>query len=273
MEIAITIVVAYFVAGIVCCYRGPMARKRKQEAFGIGKNVHPYRLLAFRAVLFLGIVLLWPVFLLDDSREMKAVGRRLELHAQRRPFRGLTFEQMAGVGVLFCRDCRRAQEVHSGTHGAGWFSKGFQCRTCGKFSSRTWKSQESPLSVHEADICNMRLQLENVPVQFRAAWIYDKQKAIRTIEAHMSVVPKGKWMSHYVTDMAKYQEMLKRVPAEELECVNALRDQMNTNDKFGRAGYEAALFCECGGELDSKAVLFCPGCRSANLSYNMTYIT
>lgn len=35
----------------------------------------------------------------------------------------------------------------------------------------------------------------------------------------------------------------------------------------------AALVCECGGELSRDHVLFCPDCKSTNLSYSMEYIT
>jgi Zn finger protein HypA/HybF involved in hydrogenase expression len=35
----------------------------------------------------------------------------------------------------------------------------------------------------------------------------------------------------------------------------------------------AALVCECGGKLERDQVLFCPDCKSTNLSYSMEYIT
>ena len=35
----------------------------------------------------------------------------------------------------------------------------------------------------------------------------------------------------------------------------------------------AELVCECGGKLEREQVLFCPDCKSTNLSYSMEYIT
>ena len=35
----------------------------------------------------------------------------------------------------------------------------------------------------------------------------------------------------------------------------------------------ATMVCECGGELSRDHVLFCPDCKSTNLSYSMEYIT
>ena len=37
--------------------------------------------------------------------------------------------------------------------------------------------------------------------------------------------------------------------------------------------YEQSLVCECGGSLERSKVLFCPDCKSKNLSYQMKYIT
>jgi len=42
----------------------------------------------------------------------------------------------------------------------------------------------------------------------------------------------------------------------------------------GRADeYEESLECECGGALKRDKVIFCPSCKSKNLSYQMQYIT
>ena len=42
----------------------------------------------------------------------------------------------------------------------------------------------------------------------------------------------------------------------------------------GRANqYERSLVCNCGGLLDRDKLLFCPCCKSKNLSYFMQYIT
>lgn len=43
------------------------------------------------------------------------------------------------------------------------------------------------------------------------------------------------------------------------------------NDKQEARGAE--LVCDCGAELSRDQVLFCPDCKSTNLSYSMEYIT
>jgi len=39
------------------------------------------------------------------------------------------------------------------------------------------------------------------------------------------------------------------------------------------AEYKSSLICECGGKFEREKVLFCPECRSKNLSYDMEFIT
>ena len=37
--------------------------------------------------------------------------------------------------------------------------------------------------------------------------------------------------------------------------------------------YKSRFICECGGKLEREKVLFCPKCKSKNLSYEMEFIT
>ena len=37
--------------------------------------------------------------------------------------------------------------------------------------------------------------------------------------------------------------------------------------------YEESLVCKCGGGLDREKIIFCPGCKSKNLSYQTLYMT
>ena len=39
------------------------------------------------------------------------------------------------------------------------------------------------------------------------------------------------------------------------------------------SAYEASLICECGGKLNREQILFCPDCKSKDMSYSMEYIT
>ena len=67
--------------GIAMALRGPMAKKRKGEAFSTalmvaasGQAAPREELFAFRVAMFLGIILLWSVFWLDNQR---TVGKRI----------------------------------------------------------------------------------------------------------------------------------------------------------------------------------------------------
>ena len=66
----ITLLVYLAIGGVMCIY-GPLAKKRKAEVFGtsitlaISGRAAPGRLMAFRALILLGIVLVWPIFLVD----------------------------------------------------------------------------------------------------------------------------------------------------------------------------------------------------------------
>ena len=279
-DIALVLVAIYIATGVECCYRGPMARKREKAAFGAGlmaavarKNARPIQLFAFRALLFLGIVFLWPVFLIDDRREMKAVRRRIKEHEQRRPHVGLTFKGMAGVGVLSCGDCHLTQEVHTATHGDRVYSKGYQCQTCGKFASRTLRFERTVLSAPDSEICSMRSPLNKIPAQYRLAWISAKRTEIYMIEIAIRSAKGDAFRVGLERELGKCREMLAVVPAEELELVKDISARGNAIDKAATAEYEASLFCECSGPLDNEAILFCPGCKSTNLQYEMTYIT
>ena len=72
-------VMVYVAAGTAMALRGPLAKKRKGEAFSTalmaaasGQAAPRKKLLVFRAAMFVGIVFLWPVFLIDDRRVQKA---------------------------------------------------------------------------------------------------------------------------------------------------------------------------------------------------------
>ena len=279
-DVALVLVAIYLAIGVECCYRGPMARKRVKAAFGIGmmaavarKKARRVQLFAFRALLFLGIVFLWPVFLIDDRREMKAVRRRIEEHQRLHPYLGQTFQRMSGAGVLSCRDCKYSQKIESSSHGIGWYSYGFQCRTCGKFDTRTKRLTKSSFPEPNADIYNVRGPLEDLPPKYRPYAIQHLRGRMSHLKAHMNAVPRERWMGSWEGELAAFQEKLSRVPAEELERIKAIEAPAIVAQKAADAEYEASLVCECGGPLDREAILFCPGCRSKNLSYDMTYIT
>lgn len=79
LEASFAAVTTYIAVGIAMALRGPVARKRKGEAFSTalmaaasGQAAPRKKLFLFRALMFVGIVLFWPVFWLDDRRVQKA---------------------------------------------------------------------------------------------------------------------------------------------------------------------------------------------------------
>jgi hypothetical protein len=91
-------------------------------------------------------------------------------------------------------------------------------------------------------------------------------KLIDLCERQMKTTPKKNWLPDWETTVADCRERLRDVPPEELLAIKKIRDDSN-------AAYQATLFCECGGSLDREKALFCPSCKSTNLSYSMKYIT
>jgi hypothetical protein len=48
---------------------------------------------------------------------------------------------------------------------------------------------------------------------------------------------------------------------------------VNASGRGQARQYERSLVCDCGGPMDREEVLFCPGCKSQNLSYDLREIT
>jgi hypothetical protein len=82
----------------------------------------------------------------------------------------------------------------------------------------------------------------------------------------MKEYKKKDWLPTWESTVAECKEELSKVPAEELTAIKKRREDFE-------AAYQATLICECGGHLDREIALFCPDCKSMNLSYDMMYIT
>ena len=58
------------------------------------------------------------------------------------------------------------------------------------------------------------------------------------------------------------------------QCQSCGKIATLTGGGRGKANqYKESLICNCGGKLDRDKVIFCPQCRSKNLSYFMEFIT
>ena len=84
LEIAAAVLSIYLAIGIAMCFRGPLARKPRNEMFTLtmtialsGKKPPAIKLFAFRALMYLGIVLFWAVFLFDEWRTARSQLRKL----------------------------------------------------------------------------------------------------------------------------------------------------------------------------------------------------
>jgi hypothetical protein len=103
-----------------------------------GREAPPeWKVMAFRVLLVLAVVLLWPILLVswlqDRSRE-----RKEQRAWEARVTQGLEYDRMGGVGEIWCQDCGFRQEITSFTHGYSdggerCCTTGYQCLECGKF--------------------------------------------------------------------------------------------------------------------------------------------
>ena len=259
LEFAIFIAFGYLTVGIVMCYFGPLAKKRRTEVFSTSmalalskKSASRAKLLAFRASLLIGITLLWPVLWFDDYRTNK----KLEADQDRTIHEmgdssetGLTFSRMGGVGTLSCDDCKWTQKIDSFSHGLNGWSSDFQCQACGKFAGRHY---EEPTFGSDAEY-----NLQNIE---------HAQTILRLCEEGMQNTPKDKWLDSWESGLAESRAELNQVPEEIRVRAKTLRDDAN-------AAFNTSLICDCGGVLDRDKVLFCPQCRCKKLSFQMLYIT
>ena len=85
-------------------------------------------------------------------------------------------------------------------------------------------------------------------------------------ESQMEKTARKNWLATWEPTVAECKKELSLVEEKEIEDVkNKRRESENA--------YKASLFCECGGGLDRDNVLFCPSCKSLDLTYSMEYIT
>ena len=146
----LTIVVGYLLIGCLVVLVGPGRReiaKHVAQARGTSvtralleqPEVPEWKLVVFRVLLTIVVVLLWPLFLwsaLQEKRKSDAWEREYEA----RLAQGLEFSRMGGAGVISCQDCGFRQEITSFMHGAtsgpdACCDEGLQCLSCGKFVS------------------------------------------------------------------------------------------------------------------------------------------
>ena len=174
---------------------------------------------------------------------------------------GLRFQSMGGFGTVTCADCNYAEGITSFTHGIRNSRTGYQCQSCGKFAAI-----DETYPFPDYNVFEYPDTLKDVPHEFRPDVIANIQSRIRSIENQMLKTPKDKWSSSWLKDIARYQNGLSDVPAEELTQIESTLNSV-------RASFEASLVCECGGVRSREQILFCPVCKSKAVTYHCTAIT
>ena len=82
----------------------------------------------------------------------------------------------------------------------------------------------------------------------------------------MEKTPIDKWLSSWQQTVDSCTEELSKISIEEIDRVKRLLKESNET-------YKASLKCGCGGKLERDLAIYCPTCKSHNLTYKMRAIT
>lgn len=267
--------VVYLVIGVGLVAFGPAKKDISSEIEGMRRSslvgelqgrsrVSERKILAFRVILSLGFILLWPVFIfsiLAAQKENAAQVNAVNADSSKKVFEGIQFQTMGGAGTVSCNECDFLEKITSFIHGTKGSYTGYQCQTCGKFAEREYINP-----FPEFDDFDSSLLPEEIPLEYRPNAIEHWNSMLQLIESQMEKTPKGNWLKSWEPDAAKYRVLLGSIPKEELERIKNIRNRTN-------AMYESSLYCECCGKLSRDHLLFCPKCKSKHLSYNCRFIT
>ena len=223
------------------------------------KQPSELKILLFRITLTLGFVLLWSIFIWSILKESRATQSQSD--PEELANKGMHFHLMGGYGTLSCKDCDFSQRITSFTHGSSNSTSGFQCQACGKLTSR---DRQDPFKKFHGS--NHNLGLTELSTTLKPSRIEHLQGMLHLCKRQMREYKKKDWLPTWESTVAECKAELSKVPAEELAAIKKCREDFEV-------AYQATLFCECGGHLEREEALFCPECKSLNLSYDMLYIT
>ena len=217
------------------------------------------KLFFFKLTLILGFSLLWPFLIWGALKENK----NYEVQPDSDDFqnKGLKFQYMGGHGKLSCNECNFSESLTSFTHGIRSSRTGYQCQDCGKLASRM-RTDPFKRSSNE----NFDVPLSELPLDERPSRIEHLQQMLNLCKSQMKKTARKNWLPTWEKTVAECTQELSSVDADELEEIKNKRREYED-------AYLTLLLCECGGKLDRDSVLFCPECKSQNLSYSMEYIT
>jgi len=132
---------AYALVGCALTVFGPLHRaisRAAQDVAGVATTTaivdraptSKLKLLAFRLLLNVGSIALWPVFFVSAVREERKSKDATERYVKE----GLYFDRMGGAGTIGCRECGFSTSIVSSLHWwGGPNSAGYQCKSCGIF--------------------------------------------------------------------------------------------------------------------------------------------
>lgn len=90
------------------------------------------KLVLFRVILSLGVILLWPVLLpsvLKSESNNKLLSEKHNDSAK-----SLRWSSMGGAGEICCKECEYSENIVSFLHWYDSCTSGYQCRSCGCFA-------------------------------------------------------------------------------------------------------------------------------------------
>ena len=175
------------------------------------------------------------------------------------------FKNLGGVGLIECNECDFSKSVTSFSHGEfaqrKFSTTGYQCESCGKFTTKRFSSPFIEVDVNHADFPLSRLPHEEQPSR-----ISHLLSLISICKNGMENTPKDKWLSSWQQTVDSCNEELSKISIEEIDRVKRLLKESNET-------YKASLKCDCGGKLERDLAIYCPTCKSHNLIYKMRAIT
>jgi len=260
----------YLFIGILLAAFGPAGKRISKEVDSARgtefsnsimgrKQPSEFKIRLFRFTLTLGFVVLWIIFIWSIFKEHLAYEKKYKI--TKKTSDGMYFHLMGGYGTLSCKDCDFCQNITSFTHGSSTSTSGFQCQACGKLTSRR---RDEPFQNSHG--LNQNYSLAELPPDQKPSRIEHLQTMLQLCERQMKEYKKKDWLPTWESTVAECKDELSKVPADELAAIKKRREDFE-------AAYKATLFCECGEHLEREQVLFCPNCKSLNLSYELQYIT
>ena len=135
----------YVIVGVVLGTVGPAGKDIAKEvdrvrgtpltnAFSEREPPSEAKVMAFKLIITLGFILLWPLFIygiMKSQLDTESMYKKIDEERAA----GIWFHYMGGHGEISCGDCSHTEEVTSFIHGINSSSSGFQCQGCGKLTS------------------------------------------------------------------------------------------------------------------------------------------